>query len=156
MIWFDIKELELGLKNEKLSDKTTFNYLLANLIMFTLASFASRNEYTTNALLLLEIVVTLSITIIGTKRAFDINAEGDNKDFLKRYLSLSFVLGVRLAVFLAFPIFIVSGITKGDSGANTSMTDLLGIFMTGGIGVFYYMMLSNSFKRVSRNSLLKI
>lgn len=152
MIWFDIKELERGLKNEELSDNTIFNYLLANLIIYSLASYVASNEYKTNTILLLELIVTLSITIIGTKRAFDINSGGDSKDFLKRYLSLSFVSGVRLVVFITLPFGIIKAISNGGMGTkyNNNTTDLFDIFLTGVVGLVYYLILTNSFKRVSR------
>ncbi len=153
MIWFDIKELEQGLKNGDLSDKAIFNYLLANLIMFSIVPYISSNDYTTKWLTAIEIVVVIAITIIGTKRTFDINSAGDNKDYFKRFLSLSFVTGIRLVVFVfiaAIPVGIIVYLVDKSIGENENVKDLFNLTLMAVVGIFYYFMLTNSFKRVSQ------
>jgi hypothetical protein len=44
-------------------------------------------------------ILELLITIVGTYLIFQVNEKGDNRDFLKRYFSLSFVNGLRLVLF---------------------------------------------------------
>ena len=153
MIWFDIKELEQGLKNGDLSDKAIFNYLLANLIMFSIVPYISSNDYTTKWLIAIEIVVAIAITVIGTKRTFDINSAGDNKDYFKRFLSLSFVTGIRLVVFVfiaAIPVGIIVYLVDKSIGENENAKDLFNLTLMAVVGIFYYYMLTNSFKRVSQ------
>ena len=153
MIWFDIKELEQGLKNRDLSDKAIFNYLLANLIMFSIVPYISSNDYTTKWLIAIEIVVAIAITVIGTKRTFDINSAGDNKDYFKRFLSLSFVTGIRLVVFVfiaAIPVGIIVYLVDKSIGENENAKDLFNLTLMAVVGIFYYYMLTNSFKRVSQ------
>jgi hypothetical protein len=153
MIWFDIKELERGLKNGDLSDKDIFNYLLANLIMYSIVPYLSTNDYTTKWLLAIEIVVTIVITLIGTKRTFDINTAGDSKDYFKRFLSLSFVTGIRLLVFVciaAIPLGVIVYFVDKNISTNENLKDLFDIALTTVAGLLYYFMLTNSFKRVSQ------
>ena len=151
MIWFDIKELERGLRNGDLSDKDIFNYLLANSIMFSIVPYISSNNYTTKWLLAIEIVIAITITVIGTKKTFDINFAADNKDYFKRFLSLSFVTGIRLVVFVAIaaiPIGTIVYFVDKNIGANENVKDLFNLILMAVVGVFYYYMLTNSFKRV--------
>lgn len=95
IICFNIKELENKLRIGDISESTFFNYLLANSIIFAIFSFLPSNEYTMKWVLAIEIVLGLAITIIGIKTTFDINSAGDKKDYLGRFLSLSFVIGIR-------------------------------------------------------------
>lgn len=153
MIWFEIKELEQGLKNGDLSDKAILNYLLANLIMYSIVPYISSNDYTTKWLIAIEIVVAVAITVIGTKRTFDINCAGDNKDYFKRFLSLSFVTGIRLVVFAfiaAIPVGIILYLVNKSIGENENVKDLFNLTLMAVVGIFYYLMLTNSFKRVSQ------
>jgi hypothetical protein len=153
MIWFDIKELERGLKSGDVSDKEIFNYLIATLIMFSIVPYIPSNDYKTTWLIAVEIVIVIAITIIGTKMTFDINSRGDNKDYFKRFLSLSFVTGIRLVVFVflaAIPVGIIVYLVDKNIGANENIKDLFNLTLMTGIGVFYYFMLTNSFKRVSQ------
>ena len=45
MIWFDIKRLEKQMADGELSDKDGFNYLLANMIMFSLTPYLTGDRY---------------------------------------------------------------------------------------------------------------
>ena len=153
MIWFDIKELEQGLKNGDLSDKDIFKYLLANLIVFSIIQYIPSNDYTTKWLIAIEIVIVIVITVIGTKRTFDVNSAGDSKDYFKRFLSLSFVTGVRLFIFFciaAIPLGTIVYLVDKSIGTNENIKDLFDIALTAVAGILYYFMLTNSFKRVSQ------
>jgi hypothetical protein len=153
MIWFDIKELELGLKNGDLSDKDIFNYLLANLIMYSIVPYLSSNDYTTKWLIAIEIVIAIVITVVGTKKTFDINAAGDSKDYFKRFLSLSFVTGIRILVFVciaAIPVGVIVYLVDQSISANENIKDFFNLALTAVAGILYYFMLTSSFRRVSQ------
>ncbi|GAA0878817.1 hypothetical protein GCM10009119_17850 [Algoriphagus jejuensis] len=153
MIWFDIKELERGLRNGDVSDRMVFNYLLTSLILTSLAMYVTTQDYELAWLVAVEVVVMLAITVVGTKRTFEINAAGDGKDYFRRYFSLSMVTGIRLVVFC-----IPAGLALGIVGffllkilpPIPYSKDLFNIILVPVIGVWYYLMLSNSFKRVSQ------
>jgi hypothetical protein len=153
MIWFDLKELELKLRNGDLSNKDIFNYLLAGLLMESIFSYMKRDDYTSKWLVAIEIIIVIITTVVGMKRTFDINSTSDNKDYFKRYLSLSFVIGIRLVVFVfiaAIPIGIISYFVDKNIGVNQNMKDIFNLVIIAATGIFYYFMLINSFKRVSR------
>jgi hypothetical protein len=153
MIWFDIGELELRLKNGDLSDKDSFYYLLANLVLYAIAPYIDSNDDTTKWLIALEIVIAIAMTVIGTKMTFDTNSAGDNKDYLKRFLSLSFVTGIRLLVFVciaAIPVGTVIFFLGESIGASKNMANLFDIAFTVVAGLVYYFLLIKSFRRVSQ------
>lgn len=153
MIWFDIKELERSLKANTVSDKVIFYYLLVTLLFFTVAPYFSNVEHESKWVLAGEIVLSLAITVIGTKMTFDINSSGDNKDYFRRYLSLSFVTAVRLfvlTIIIAIPVAIAMAFLDGIIEANQIFKHVLDLGLLITVGLFYYYMLINSFKRVSR------
>lgn len=158
MIWFNIKALENRLKNGDITDKVIFYYLLAEVIATSIfGSMFGNNPYTTKWLQVMSVLLSLAISVIGTKRTFEINSAGDNKDYLLRYLSLSLVTGIRLCIFsilIGFPIvfgilaFDEFGILKKENYENLKELYNLTIFFL--MQVFYYFLLTNSFKRVSQ------
>jgi prepilin signal peptidase PulO-like enzyme (type II secretory pathway) len=153
MIWLDIKELETGLKNGALSDKEALNYLLANLILYSVVPYIGGNDSTNKWLIALEIVVVIAVTVIGTKKTFDVNSAGDNRDYFKRFLSLSFVTGIRLlalVLVVAIPIGIIVYLVDKNLDANENTKDLFEVALTAVSGIVYYFMLISSFKRVSQ------
>lgn len=155
MIWFNLKELERRLRNGELSDKYIFNYLLASVLLESVVSYVNNDEYTTKWILGIEIIILLLITGLSMKKTFDINAASDNKDYFIRYLSLSFVIGIRLFVFIFIAVlptgFIVNLVDK-DIRDNEIVKDLFDLVVAASICIFYYFMLINSFRRVSQVS----
>jgi hypothetical protein len=79
MIWFDIKQLEKELVEGNLSDKEGFNYLLANMILFSLEPYFAGDHYHNYWLTSIQFVVDIFITVILVRATFDINTNGDNK-----------------------------------------------------------------------------
>lgn len=100
MNWFNLRDLENRLIESEVSDKEGFYYLLANLILFGLASYGTVESYNHGAFLFVEIAVMVFITIVGLNYTFKANKSGDGQDYFKRFLSLYFVIGIRLAVFI--------------------------------------------------------
>ena len=84
MIWFDIQELERSLKNGEVSDRLIFKYLLGSLILYSIFPYMSGNDSSAIVMILFQALFTIAITIIGSKKVFDINESGDSKDFFKR------------------------------------------------------------------------
>ena len=152
MIWFDIHELEKGLKNGEIPDKVIFNYLLGNLILYSLVPFMAGNDSSAFVMILFQALFTIAITIIGSKKVFDINESGDSQDFFKRYLALSFVTGVRLFVFcliIAIPIGVTFGVLGINPNSNPYSEGLFDLILMAASSIIYYNMLIHSFKRVS-------
>lgn len=101
----------------------------------------------------IEILVVIAVSVIGTKKTFDINSAGDNIDYFKRYISLSCVAGVRFLVLvcvLAIPIAIIVFWEHENSDLNENTKDLFNIALMAVFGVIYYSMLINSFKRLNQ------
>lgn len=155
MIWFNIKALEKLLINGKVSDKLIFNYLFAHLILITLAGYLPVNDHDPKWAVLVHILISLVAIIWGVRKTFEINREGDGRDYFKRFISLSFVAGIRSIVFIFFILFFIA---IGDliaekmipSSAQYSfwqeVSELFGYLL---FNVVYFYILITSFKRIN-------
>ena len=153
MIWFDIKELERKLKIGDVSESAFFNYLLENLIILSIFPYLSTNDYTVKWVIVVEIIIGIIVTVVGAKMTFDINSAGDKKDYLGRFLSLSFVIGLRLFAFIVIigiPIALIFGLLNRNFDIDENLKDFLELGLVAGLSIFYYFMLTNSFKKVSQ------
>lgn len=152
MIWFDIKELEKELATGEVSDREGYQYLLASMVAMTVTSYLGSGNYANKWLSLIEAVISLFITVALLKVTFDINNNGDNKDYLKRFVSLSFVSGIRLMVLVliaAIPIGIIMYFVRMTFGDNQTSKDIFSVCLVTCFGIAYYFILTNSFRRVN-------
>lgn len=154
MIWFNIKELEKLITDGRMSDKLAFNYLLTYLVFSIVLGYLSNYD---NPLWSewVHLIINLIAVIWGVRKTFEINQEGDNRDYFKRFISLSFVTGIRVAAFafivlflfnLLTEIFDATGILFDVSSFQEEILILAGFLLIIG---FYYHMLLTSFKRIN-------
>lgn len=153
MIWFDIKKLEKDLVEGNISEKEVFNYLLTSTLISAIIPYLSDNNNDNKVLTGIELVIGILILIITLKTTFNINANGDSKDYLKRYISLSLVVFIRLVVFLLIPISIVVITSRILETRNVltykGIENSIMFGLSIAAGIIYYFMLTKSFKRVS-------
>jgi hypothetical protein len=153
MIWLNIKELEKQLINGRMSDKVAFNYLLTHLIFITIAGSISSDDDPWVAMVYL--IVSLITVIWGVKKTFEINQQGDNRDYFKRVISISFVANIRVAVLVfsvTFIIVLVKAFTEiaGSSIVLSSFQEEIFHLVSSLaiLGIDFYILL-NSFKRIN-------
>jgi uncharacterized membrane protein HdeD (DUF308 family) len=152
MIWYDIKELEKQLVDGSLSEKEGFNYLLANMILFSVIPYLVGDRSDNYWLTLIQFVVDIFITVILVRATFDINNNGDNQDYFKRFLGLSFVTTVRLFIYLLIVLLILEIVMHFVDNAGVldkNTKEIFWLLLEIATGIVYYFMLTNSFKRVN-------
>lgn len=159
MIWFDIKNLEEKLIENEISERTGYHYLLAFLIIITLAiSGEEPADFTSQTLRFLDIIIGLIITIWGTGKLFEINNKGNNRDFLKRYFSLCFVHTSRIVivVFLITLLYnLVAEFMLVDYSKyldNLLKNDISELVFNILFQIVFYFLVIRSFKKVNRFS----
>lgn len=153
MIWFNTKELEKQLIDGALSDKDSYYYLFTTFILFSLLPYLPDDDFIEASywFRVSLVIVDVGITAITIKETYKINQQGDSQDYLKRFLGLSFVNSIRLAVYLA-PVFVVLELLDEYLNDNTLYGYWHGariLFLTIASSVIFYFMLTNSFKRVN-------
>lgn len=155
MTWFNIKELERKLINDELTDKESFDYLLYSSVLLTFFTYIGVKEHTNDWLHFLELIISLVITILELKTTYTINTKGDQKDYLKRYISLSFVAGIRLFVYaflVAIPFGILMVVINEPVEKDQNYDEIIKLILISIFGIVYYIQLTNSFKRVNKTN----
>lgn len=155
MIWFNIKKLEKRIKENEFSDKCAFKYFMAFAILHVILAYSGLNEE--SYITLFEFLGIVGVTIWGTYSIFRINSSGDGKDFFKRFFALSWVVIIRLyvyAIMIFIPLMIIYylGVYNSNSyfsGMVESKEDIIWMSYMIVFEIIYYLMLRNSFRRVS-------
>lgn len=154
MTWTDIKQLEKSLTDDTLSDKDVFHYLLTSSLITAIIPYVSDNHSGNKILSFIELLFGIVFTIVLLKATFDTNNDGDKRDYLKRFISLSLVSFIRLFLFALGPIILLTVTLKViESMDILKYDDIRQVFlfsMTIFMSIAYYFMLTNSFKRVSQ------
>jgi uncharacterized membrane protein len=155
MTWFNIKELERKIINDELNDKEGFDYLLYSSVFLTFFTYIGIKEYTNDWLHFLEFIISLVITLAQLKVTYNINAKGGQIDYLKRFFSISFVVGVRLFVYaflVAFILGIIVAIVDPHIEKDPNNEEMMELVFISIFGIVYYIQLTNSFKRVNKTN----
>ena len=162
MIWLNLKELERRLAKREVSERTGFQYLLTFMIFFSIAKLVPDDspfpDYWWD---FADFLLGLVIMIFGISSTFKINRKGGKKDYLKRYLSLSFVISLRLAIFL-FLVYllykIIMFVIPGDLYLlldGIASENIFQLLLSTGISLLYYFLLIQSFKRINIKQSIK-
>lgn len=163
MIWLNLTALERKLANFMLSAQTAYSYLLTFLIILIIIFYLPRDSsFPFGWWDLAELLLVLLLSIIGLKKVFSTNQKGDNREFLKRFISLSFVTGLRLliavmVIWLAYKIimFIIPLDYFVPVERATNHPAIQMIVFPAVVGIFFYLLIK-SFRRInSERYLLK-
>lgn len=154
MILFNIKELEKLLISGRLSDRLTFKYMFVNLIILNLVGYLPYEADGPWWSILMHISISLVAIIWGVRKTFEINQDGDNSDYFRRFISISFVAGVRTLVFGFFILLALTIIEKivayfisaSILHVYLEASNLLGFTL---LNIIYYHILIESFKRAN-------
>jgi hypothetical protein len=158
MYFWKTKNLEFDLSTGSLSQSDKYKYLLAFMIItavcMELSSYISELP---SFIRLFESSVVILITIIGTMFCHKINRQGDNADFIDRYICLFLPIFIRLVVFiiLIFSLYMILGfIFAGDSFDKfTDSTNWVDVIFTVGLEVIFYWKLSVSIRKVAMSNI---
>lgn len=103
--------LARDLRDNKLSEREKFSYIIGLLILSAPLLVPTIPTNTQNITAdLINALVFILIMIIGTIFLYRKNQQGDGKNFLERYICLSFPIGIISGFFRFMSMFIVSGI----------------------------------------------
>src|SRR5690606_41385369 len=99
MIWFDQNKLEQRLLKGELSDHHAFIYLLAQLALICVLLQLPFEE---SSLWYVWLLISLVVTVAGVSWSFRINQKGGDRDYLRRFIALSFVAIMRCLLLVFF------------------------------------------------------
>ncbi|MCM4159804.1 hypothetical protein FHG64_15760 [Antarcticibacterium flavum] len=157
MIWLRLNRLEKKLAKRELSEHHAYRYLLFYLVLFiTVATLPEITPYSTWSWDISRYILKLFITLGATYMVFRTNEKGDNRDFLKRYISLAFVigiwvlLGVLLVRLLYKIILFVIPLDMFNLINNLISADLFQWLSSMAGIIIFYLLLLRSFKRIQK------
>ncbi len=157
MIWFNIKKLERKLAHDDFPETLGYSYLMIFLSLITFLYLFPGNTSSGNELLkTLTVISTLVISFWGISRIMEISNNVGNKDFFKRFLSLSFVTGARLMTGLVIFSLIARGAKSLLQEVFPALQQgpLFGEFSRIALAtvasILFFKMLINSFRRVNK------
>ncbi len=159
MYFWKAQKLAAELKENKVSEKEKMKYLLANTLAWMAVALLlelSPNPVTDKPLFLTHQASYIALVIVGVLVCYQANAKGDNKDFVGRFVSISWPIQMRMLVlsflfllFISFPLGIISAIFFPSFDAMHSLTvnviGLLGIPFI----VLQYLWISKYIKQVA-------
>lgn len=105
MYFWNIEKLNEQIISDELSESESFKYLMANSIMYALAviQYDIPNAYDTWGG-----IAGVFITIIGLWFIYKCNGGSNGKQIMQRYMSVGFVIFIRLFVLFMLPAIIAS------------------------------------------------
>lgn len=156
MYFWKVDSLVDDFKQNKVTQKEEFKYIL----LFSILTLLSTNSFvsidsTYNFYDTLDLILLIIITVAGIYYCFKINSDGDNKDFMVRFISIGLPVVVRVLA-IAIPIFIISAmieslffITSEEMESDSCESTLSLVVLTSLIMIGYYWYLSKKIKDVS-------
>lgn len=147
MNFFNDRELALRFKNNAVSSKERFWYVMIGNILYIVSSLVSSLEsflFVKN--MYLASVIGLPI-IIGAIICYNTNKAGDDKEFIERYVCIGTPVLIRTKV-LTFALFFFGTLIKGY--IFKEIVNNLGI-ISNAIGSFYFYLRLNSSIRIAAN-----
>ncbi|KZN55265.1 hypothetical protein [Pseudoalteromonas luteoviolacea] len=136
MYFWNIWALKSDLRANQLTPKYDLKYLIAIII---LTSLRNTPTDTSNGYDYLSLLLDLLMFMISTWYCFKINGGDTGQDFLRRYLSIFWVVGIRVLVCtvpISISVYSLIYITRGESSEETTLFDLLFILLFS--GVYYW------------------
>ncbi len=142
----NINALVENFKQRRVGEYLKFKYLLAEIILITtLASISMQTPPADNLEWVLYSVLLLFMIVIGTIYAYKQNKQGDNSDFIARYIAVSFVITIRFIITLSligavFGVF--AAIAQNFDGLIITLEEsvvfnlILNVLIT---GLYYYL-----------------
>lgn len=104
MYFWKIDKLKEDLKKSSLSESESFKYMLATTILYGVAMIPNLQN---NIWDVYNAIIIGILTVGSVIYAYKCNGGEKGKNFLQRYISLAWVLGIRWLVTIAVPAIIV-------------------------------------------------
>jgi len=161
MIWLRLKKLENKLEKFELTERDSYYYLFAFAITAILSNYLLNEVPTTSSVNWIDRVEyygSIIITIWGLSNSFKINESGNGKEYLKRFLSISWVVAVRLflilipvvmLIFIGFNILTYTTDSLVDLPESNPISDYLIMLISLITQIVFFSQICNSFRRIN-------
>lgn len=159
MYLWKVDHLAADLRNDYVSQKEQFKYMLVFTLINTLAmvAIAFGSSGMSSSLLAVDMVVTLTITAAGISYCYHRNRKADNRDLIVRFICLGLPVTVRIIVFgviLGFVVGAATGLVLGEtsgqgSESEVSVVELVDLMIAYVVQIAYFLYLGRWMGAVS-------
>ena len=149
MNFINDKELAKRFKEGTVPARKRLYYFIIFIVVVTLiiSSFASSFlNASINKFDITADILDLIVTIIGTIFLYRTNADGDNREFIERYVCIGFQVTVQVVILILFVILTIELTTQDGLPEETSVYDLMISVVS---YVYFYFRLYQSIKIAS-------
>jgi hypothetical protein len=112
MIFWKTKQLRNDIITGSISEKEKMKYLLATMITYAIAGELPGSD-ANDGYYLAEFLSVVFVTIIGIIFCYDANNKGDGKNFIERFICISWPITIKITVF-AIVFFIIVSVANYD------------------------------------------
>lgn len=141
--YLSVNALARALKENRINEWEKTKYLIANFIIFSLATMSSRIPYvgmtdkpqeltplsTFPLFVIFDIAFIFLITIYGIYYCYKANQQGDDKDFIARFICLHFPISIEIyAALFVLSYLVILGVAGYLFAGKPLPTDALFIF----------------------------
>jgi hypothetical protein len=152
-IW-NTKSLAQKLKDGSLTQSGRVKYLLATVVLYVIVLEGSFliGESLTFAFIL-RAVLLIAITIVGTLYSYRVNRDGDNREFLDRYICIGWVVSIKTTVLASavyFSYLLVGFAIGGEAfGLFVDSTSFVDVGFASIVCALCYWRLAENIRRVA-------
>jgi uncharacterized membrane protein len=147
MIWLNSKKLEKQITSNELTEKDSFYYLLATVLYNFAFYFYSKAVSHFTILTVINFIVSILGAIIVIPMIYKINREYDDKDFIKRFFAITWIVRIKLTIIMIVYTLIYMTIFKNMQNAR-KVQIVVNIIMNLFLIAINYLLTIQSFKRL--------
>jgi len=147
MYFWDIESLKHDLVNGNLNQISDLKYLVATIGVLALGCLPYE---ATNSLDYYYVFINIALFVMGTVFCFHANGGETGAEFLRKYLSISWLITIKFVAVL-FPAGVLFVYVMNDFGIIVSSeTTLIEVFLCTLISLFYYWRIGHHLKSLNR------
>ena len=109
MYFWNIEQLKIDLQMAKVTERSTLHYLIAHFIIYGIAAIPLQHA---NQLDIISALLMLLVSLLGINYAYHCNGGDSGKQFLTKYMALSWVVTIRMMVMVAPVLLLLDAISK--------------------------------------------
>jgi len=138
MFFWKTKKLRNELITGSVSEKEKMKYLLATMTLYAVSGQLGGSDIS-GGYFLAETLSIIFVTIIGILVCFDANSQGDGKDFIERFICISWPIAIKITTLtMIFLVLILLLLGIDIDFSETSKGSVIEIFILIMFEVIYF------------------
>ena len=154
MYFWNAKSLANELKDGSLPQSERMKYLLTTVALYAiLFEISAMLAEPVTALLILQSILIVAMTIVGTLACYEVNRRGDNREFIDRYICIGWVVIIKIMVLAlaVYVVYMVIGLAVGGEAFARFLdsTSIVSMMFTTIVSIVYYWRVARHIERIA-------